>query len=141
MRKLRVLIVALIFALGFGSVGLTGCASFAPGNAVDEVCEADPTAEVCVEGISAEVRYYALVSDYVRVKGAAVAYAEAPTTPRSHIEKILTIAEEADAVLKDIDAQRRAGEVSNNKYVTASRMLRAAVIRLSALTVAGGVIQ
>lgn len=76
------------------------------------------------------VLYYAAKADYVRAKTGAAAYAEAPTTPASHVETILAAVEEADARIAEVDATIDAGTVTDSSYRTTAALLRAAALRL-----------
>jgi len=66
------------------------------------------------DGATAEHVYFASVADYNQAKRVAAKYAVEITTPRSHIEGILEIVSESDAIVHAFEKIRR-GECADPK--------------------------
>ncbi len=135
MKRTAAIIVSLAFLFP-----AFGCLSTKPGSVATEVCEADPSAEICTEGLPSSIRWFAVKADYVRIKSAAAAYVEAPTTPQPHRQLIAIAVVVGDAIMEAVETARANGTEDANDYVTASRALRSILVRISALTITGSIV-
>ena len=135
MQNLR-MILALMLTVGL--LPMAGCSHLVTGGLdpkeIDECVAAPDTCKVTPEAVA-----FATIADYVRVKAAAVAFARQPSTSVAEIDAILSITNPIDAEIHALRADIDANRAEADAYLRVSKVVRGALLRLSAKLATAGV--